>query len=90
MWKIAVVSTILLVFAGTWADGCSSSVPIWSKSANSKTPLFRFVVKVEGKAKAGYIDAKGAIAIPPQFDGDNDYGYDYDDFIGAVVEIMGL
>ncbi|HEY3936129.1 MAG TPA: WG repeat-containing protein [Bryobacteraceae bacterium] len=44
-------------------------------------------IGVDEKAKAGYIDAKGHVVIPPTFDAHGDYGYD-DFFNGiALVEI---
>lgn len=76
MTRILLASTLLLGIAAVSASACSWDNAVWPKDPQSDTPLFRFVVGVDEKAKAGYIDVKGHIVIPPAFDAHGDYGYD--------------
>jgi intein/homing endonuclease len=87
MHRILLASLLLLGTAAAFVSACSWDNPVWPKDARSDTPLFRFVVGVDEKSKAGYINVKGHIVIPPTFDAQGDYGYD-DFFAGiALVEI---
>lgn len=54
---------------------CSWDYPVWPKSKQSDTPLFRFTGP--GKYSAGYIDRQGRIAIPPQFFISGNHGGDF-------------
>lgn len=87
MRNLLLASIILLGIAAAFVDACSWENPVWPKNPRSDTALFRFVIGVDKGAKAGYIDRKGHVMIPPTFDAPGDYGYD-DFFDGiALVEI---
>lgn len=89
MRKFLVGSAILLGIAAVFVDACSWDNPVWPKSSQSDTPLFRFIIGVDNNTKAGYIDANGRVVIPPRFDAIGNYGYD-DFFDGiALVQIHG-
>jgi hypothetical protein len=53
---------------------------VWTKSKNSKTPLFRIVVG----GKAGYIDPNGTVIIPPQFVSPGNHGGDFFEGLARV------
>lgn len=87
MARVLLAPALLLGIAAVFGYACSWDNPVWPKNVRSDTSLFRFVIGVNEKAKAGYIDAKGHVVIPPAFDARGDYGYD-DFFDGiALVEI---
>ena len=83
MARVLLASTLLLGIAAVFGYACSWDNPVWPKDPRSDTSLFRFVVGVDEKAKAGYIDAKGHVVIPPTFDAHGDYGYD--DFFNGIA-----
>ena len=72
--------------AGVWltvvhvAFGCSWDYPVWTKSKDSQTPLFRIVVG----GKAGYIDRNGTVIIPPQFTAFGNHGGDFFEGLARV------
>jgi WG containing repeat len=75
---------LLLVQAALIA--CSWGLPIWPKSKNSDTPLFRFVTD----GRAGYINASGKIVILAKFSGASDGitgSTGYDDFYEGVANM---
>ncbi len=65
------------------AFSCSWDSPIWPKDARSTIALFRF--EVDGKA--GYIDRRGKVVIPPKFPVSRNDGFD--DFFEGVAQMVG-
>jgi hypothetical protein len=53
----ALMTCASTLIAGSW------DYPVWSKSKDSDTPLFRFVTN----GAAGYIDRTGKIVVPAHF-----------------------
>src|SRR5260370_28099245 len=74
---------IIIVFTASVSTliACSWDYPVWSKSKDSDTPLFRFVTK----GAAGYIDRTGAIIIPAQFKVLGNHGADFFDGLANVM-----
>jgi WG containing repeat len=59
-----IVFVLALIAFLAWPCSMSFSKGPYHKNLRSDTPLFRF----EKNGKAGFIDARGKIVIPPQFD----------------------
>lgn len=77
---------ILLFLAAAFVDACSWNNPVWTKSALSDTPLFRFVIGLDKNARAGYIDANGNVVIPPTL---QTFGNQpYDDFFDGIALVQ--
>lgn len=82
----AITSGVL--FSVSLLPGCSWNPSVWSKSKNSDTPLFRFVVN--GRFGAGYIDRQGKIVIQPGFSaGGNNGGGFFEGFANVSTEMGG-
>src|SRR3954468_11356922 len=75
MARVLFASTSRLGMAAVFGYACSSRSPVWPKDPRSDTPLLQFVVGADKNVKAGYIDAKGHIVVPPTFVEDGDYDY---------------
>ena len=67
MFRIRSASTLLVALA-VLVGACSWDNPVWPKDPRSHTPLFRFVIGVGTKARAGYIDSDGRVVIPANFE----------------------
>lgn len=57
------------------AFGCSWDYAIWIPRSRSADPLYRFVKN----GKAGYIDGRGRILIPPKFPAYGNSGAEFHD-----------
>lgn len=66
---------MLFVLLAVTAFACDWDYPIWIPRTKSADPLYRFV---KGD-KAGYIDAKGNIVIPPTLQTFGNYGSEFHD-----------
>ena len=66
---------LVLVLAATAAFACSWDYLIWIPHSKSADPLYRFVKD----GKAGYIDGRGRIVIPPKFEPYGNYGSAFHD-----------
>jgi hypothetical protein len=75
-----------LVTCASTVIPCSWDYPIWSKSKDSDTPLFRFV----NHGVAGYIDRTGTIVIPAQFRGFGNGGGDFFEGLANVTARDGM
>lgn len=65
----------VFVAAGITTIACSWDYPIWIPRAKSADPLYRFI----RDGKAGYIDARGRIVVPPKLPVWGNYGSEFHD-----------
>src|SRR5271170_8140646 len=69
------VKLLVSFVAASVAFGCEADYLIWIPRSSSADPLYRFI-KDE---KAGYIDAKGHVVVPPQLTPFGNYGSEFHD-----------
>lgn len=84
IWIGLVVAVALLLSVPT-IPGCSWSYRLWSIRTKSADPLFQF----EKDGKAGYMDAKGKVVIPPTLKGVGGFGGEFHEGLLAAKDELG-
>ncbi|MGC4052210.1 MAG: WG repeat-containing protein [Paludibaculum sp.] len=84
IWIGLGAAVALLLFVPT-VPGCSWRYVLWSIRSKSADPLFQF----EKDGKAGYMDAKGKVIIPPTLKGVGGFGGEFHEGLLAVKDEVG-
>lgn len=74
-YNLIMVKWLVCTLAANAAFACSADYLIWIPRSKSADPLYRFVKN----GKAGYIDAKGNVVIPPKLEAYGNYGSEFHD-----------
>jgi len=74
---------MLCIIASSLVFGCEANALIWMPPRNHADPLFRFI----RNGRAGFIDAKGRIVVPPALEIDTNNSGQY--FTGGYLQLAG-